>query len=176
MASVESWNGQTAIVEHDGSCILILRRTYYPGWLSRVDDGPEQPVLKVNGGLQGVRLAGSGTSRVALRYRPTGLTRAAIVTLTALTAAVLILGATGWKTLRNHNIFHGRTKSLLQPSTFCSSLLLHFVESPEGRGLARTESGAIDGESAGPERGGTGGSEGAMGLWAGDGPGDQRGA
>ena len=71
VASVRSWNGQTAIVEHDGSCILILRQTYYPGWVYRVDDGPEQPVHKVNGGLQGIPLSGSATSRVEVRYRPT---------------------------------------------------------------------------------------------------------
>ena len=59
-ARVQSWDGRTAIVEHDGSCILILRRTYYPGWSYRVDGGPEQPVLKVNGGLHGVPLTGPG--------------------------------------------------------------------------------------------------------------------
>jgi len=90
-ASVQSWNGRTAIVEHDGSCVLILRRTYYPGWVYAVNDGPEQPVLKVNGGLQGVRLVGSGTSRVVLQYRPTGLARATLVSLAALTAAALAL-------------------------------------------------------------------------------------
>jgi len=73
VAHVQSWDGQTAVVEHDGSCILVLRRTHYPGWVYQVDGGHEQPVLKVNDGLQGVRLLGSGTSRVLVRYRPTGL-------------------------------------------------------------------------------------------------------
>jgi len=92
VASVQSWDGRTAIVEHDGSCILILRRIHYPGWVYRVNDGPEQPVLKVNGGLQGVRLVGAETSRIVLRYQPTGLVRATLVSLAALTAAVLVLG------------------------------------------------------------------------------------
>ena len=100
-AAVQSWDGRTAVVEHDGSCILILRRTYYPGWICRVDDGPDQPVLKVNGGLQGVRLVGSGTSRVSVRYRPTGLPQAARVSLAALAAAVLVLGTAGWKAVRD---------------------------------------------------------------------------
>ena len=82
-ARVRSWDGRTATVEHDGSCILILRRTYYPGWFYRVDGGPAQPVLQVNGGLQAIPLPGAGTQRVELQYRPTGLARAATVTLVA---------------------------------------------------------------------------------------------
>jgi hypothetical protein len=97
VATVRSWDGQTAIVDHDGPCLLIMRRTYYPGWVSRVNDGPELPVLKVNGGLQGARLSGSGTTRVSVRYRPVGLERASIITLTALAAAVLVLAAAGAK-------------------------------------------------------------------------------
>jgi hypothetical protein len=99
-ARLRSWDGRAATVEHDGSCILILRRTYYPGWVRRVDGGPEQPVLKVDGGLQGVQLAGSGTSHVVVRYQPTGLARAVTVTLAAVAAAVLILSLAGWKALR----------------------------------------------------------------------------
>jgi hypothetical protein len=100
-ADVRSWDGQTAVVDHDGSCILILRRTYYPGWTCRVDDGPDQPVLKVNGGLQGVRLVGSGTSHVTTRYRPSGLPQAARVSLAALALAALVLGTAGWRALRD---------------------------------------------------------------------------
>ncbi len=95
-SAVKSWDGRTAVVEHDGSCILIMRRTYYPGWICRVDDGPDQPVLKVNGGLQGVRLVGSGTSRVSVSYRPSGLPQAARISLAALTAALLVLATAGW--------------------------------------------------------------------------------
>ena len=36
----------------------------------RIDEGPEQPVLPVDGGFQAVRLDGSGVHRVVLRYRP----------------------------------------------------------------------------------------------------------
>jgi hypothetical protein len=99
-ASVRSWDGKTAIVDHEGPCILILRRTHYPGWFYRVNGGPEQPVLKVDGGIQGVPIAGSGTTRVETHYRPTGLARAAMVTLGALAAAMLVLGAAGWRALR----------------------------------------------------------------------------
>jgi hypothetical protein len=103
-ARVLSWDGRTATVEHDGSCVLILRRTYYPGWSYRVDDGPAQPVLRVDGGLQSVLLPGAGSRHVELRYRPTGLARAATVTLTALAAAVLVLAAAGWRALRNSRV------------------------------------------------------------------------
>jgi len=102
-ASVRSWNGQTAVVDHDGACILILQRTYYPGWVSRVDGGPEQPVLKVNGGLQGILLVGSGTSQVTVHYWPTGLAHAAAISFIALTAVILTLGAALWNVLRGRS-------------------------------------------------------------------------
>lgn len=92
-ATVRSWDGRTAVVDHDGSCVLVLRRTFYPGWFCRVNGGPERPVRKVNGGLQGVVLAGAGPSRVETVYRPTGLRRAATVSLIALGAAAVVLAA-----------------------------------------------------------------------------------
>jgi hypothetical protein len=98
-ATVKSWDGRTAVVEHDGSCVLVMRRTYYPGWVCRVNDGPERPVLKVDGGLQGVPLLGSGPSSVLLHYRPTTLRQAATVTLAALTAALLVMAITALKAL-----------------------------------------------------------------------------
>jgi hypothetical protein len=94
-ARVPSWDGRGAIVEHDGSCVLILRRTYFPGWSYRIDGGPEQPVLKVDGGLHGIPLEGSGTRRVEVVYRPTGLRRAASISIAALGIAALVLLATG---------------------------------------------------------------------------------
>ena len=74
---------------------MILRRVAYPGWVYRIDDGPWQRVLKVDGGIQGVPLAGSGTSRVETAYRPTGLRAAAIVSLAVLGAAIMVLCGTG---------------------------------------------------------------------------------
>ena len=94
-ARVRSWDGRTAVVEHDGSCVLILRRTFYPGWVYRIDGGPAQPILKVEGGLHGIPLAGSGTHRVAVSYRPAWFASAATVSLAAVGGAVLVLGAAG---------------------------------------------------------------------------------
>jgi hypothetical protein len=91
-ARLRSWDGRTATVEHDGACDLVLRRTYYPGWTARVDEGPARTVFRVNGGLQAVRLDGAGVSRVELQYRPTGLRPAAGIAMGALAAAVTVLG------------------------------------------------------------------------------------
>jgi hypothetical protein len=92
---IQGWDGETATVKHDGSCILIVRRTHYPGWVYRVNGGPAQPVLKVNGGLQGAPIPGSGTSRITMHYQPTGLRQAVLVSGAAVGCAVLVLGAAG---------------------------------------------------------------------------------
>ena len=102
-AEVESWDGQTAVVAHDGNCILILRRTYYPGWISQINGGPKQPVLRANGGLQAIQLTGVGKSRVLVRYQPTGLSSAIATSLAGTIAAVLILTAAGWKAFHRAN-------------------------------------------------------------------------
>ncbi|HKI20205.1 MAG TPA: hypothetical protein VKA15_20110, partial [Isosphaeraceae bacterium] len=70
MCRLVSWDGRTATVEHDGTCDLIVARTFDPGWQARIDGGPDQPVVRVNGGLLAVRLQGAGSKRVAFQYRP----------------------------------------------------------------------------------------------------------
>ena len=69
-ARLVSWDGSTAQVEHDGPCDLVVARSFDPGWTARINGGPEQRVLRVDGGFQAVRLDGSGSDRVALRYQP----------------------------------------------------------------------------------------------------------
>ena len=73
-ARLLSWDGTEATVAHDGPCDFVLARTFDPGWLAQVDDGPERPVLRADAGFQAVRLEGSGTRRVRLRYRVPRLT------------------------------------------------------------------------------------------------------
>jgi hypothetical protein len=90
-AQVQGWDGRTAVVEHDGTCYLVLRRTYYPGWFYQVNSGPERPVLKVNGGLQCVPLTGAGTSRVTFGYHPPGLRLAAAISLGSTATALIVL-------------------------------------------------------------------------------------
>ncbi len=102
-SAVLSWTGQGGAVTHDGSCILIVRRTYYPGWTYQVDNGPPRPVLKVEGGLQGVPLDGSGTSRVAMIYQPTGIRQARQVSLAALTAVGLVFCLQAWRSMARRN-------------------------------------------------------------------------
>jgi hypothetical protein len=103
VASIKQWNGRTTIVEHDGACILIVRRPVYPGWVYRINQGPEQPVIKVNGGLQGVLLTGSGTSEVTLSYRPTGLKTAMVISCVAATAAIAVCGLALWPYRQRRN-------------------------------------------------------------------------
>jgi hypothetical protein len=101
MARVKSWNGSVAIVEHDGPCDLVLSRTYYPGWVARIDDGLEQPVLMADVGFQAVRIDGAGTHRVELRYHPTRLPLLAGVSVAASLSALWSLAVpilAAWRT------------------------------------------------------------------------------
>jgi hypothetical protein len=82
-ARLISWNGSLAIVEHDGLCDLVIARTFDPGWLARINGGREHPVLPADAGFQAVRLEGSGTDRVALRYAPPHIVVLASISLTA---------------------------------------------------------------------------------------------
>ena len=88
-ARLVTWDGMTATVEHDGTCDLVIARTFDDGWLARLGDGPELPMHPVDGGLQAVRIEGSGTHRIALSYRPPGITLYATISLIA---AALVAG------------------------------------------------------------------------------------
>ncbi len=86
-----SWDGRTVVVEHDGSCDLVINRTYYPGWMASVDGGSERAVARAELGIQAVHLDGKGTSRVTLAYRPAYLGRASRIGLAAIALAGLFL-------------------------------------------------------------------------------------
>ncbi|HEV3168285.1 MAG TPA: hypothetical protein VGZ22_30050 [Isosphaeraceae bacterium] len=90
-ANVTSFDGQTATVEHDGTCDLVLTRTYYPGWTARIDQGPAIPVSRADVGLQAIRLPGAGLTRVTVQYEPTGQRAAFTVSIVALTGSILVL-------------------------------------------------------------------------------------
>ena len=45
-AEVTAWDGSHAVVAHDGTCDLVVNRTYYPGWFAAVNNGPLQPALR----------------------------------------------------------------------------------------------------------------------------------
>ena len=71
-ARLTSWDGTTAAVEHDGPCDLVIARTFDPGWLARVDDGPERPVLPVRRRIPGgaPRRRGHPSRQPALSHPP----------------------------------------------------------------------------------------------------------
>jgi hypothetical protein len=101
-ARIVSWDGQAAVVEHDGRCDLVINRTFYPGWFASINDAPEQPVIRAELGIQAVPLRGKGTTRVAFAYRPTGIKVASELSLGALAFAwvglsiELVSLCTGW--------------------------------------------------------------------------------
>jgi hypothetical protein len=98
-AHVRRWNGRQGDIDHDGTCDLVIRRTYTPGWTARVNDGPEIPVVPVDGGLQSVRVAGAGSSHISLQYRPPRWRVAVAISTASLAAAVLLLLA-DWRRAR----------------------------------------------------------------------------
>jgi len=97
---IVDWDGWAGTVEHDGSCVLVVRRAAYPGWNARINDGPERPVPGVNGGLQGVILTGKGPSRIALSYHPTRLNGGKAMSLSAVVAAVSVIAGSSWRARR----------------------------------------------------------------------------
>ena len=108
-ASVTSWDGRTAVVDHDGSCDLVINRTYYPGWIASIDNAPAVPVARVEAGIQGVRLEGEGPSRVTFTYRPAYLPAAVLISMTALAAAGVVLLIESYGLARSKDRVHLRT-------------------------------------------------------------------
>lgn len=102
-ARVRSWDGRTAVVEHDGTCDLIVRRTAYPGWTARLGGGGELVIHKANGGLQSVQLEGSGPSSVHFTYNPAGLKSAVAVSIAAMALCGLVLTASVCRAVRPAN-------------------------------------------------------------------------
>jgi hypothetical protein len=90
-ARVVAWDGRAGVVEHDGACLLVLTRAYDRGWRARVGDGPEAPVLRVDGGLQAIRIEGAGRTRVSVRFEPPALLASAAVSAVAASAALAIV-------------------------------------------------------------------------------------
>jgi hypothetical protein len=86
---IVNWSGLAGEVEHDGTCDVVVLRTYAAGWFARLNDGPPIPVNRVDGGLQSIRLTGSGPTRISLEYHTPRLLPAAGISLLAL---LLVLG------------------------------------------------------------------------------------
>jgi hypothetical protein len=78
-------------VEHDGTCDLVIRRAYYPGWTARLDEVRPARIIPADGGLQSIRLPGSGITRVSVNYHSTLLWPAGGVSLVAVGVAMGVL-------------------------------------------------------------------------------------
>src|SRR5262249_24620882 len=72
-------------------CDLVLRRACYPGWTACLDGARPARIVPADGGLQSIRLEGSGVTRVELCYRPTFLRPAGCVSIAAVAPAAGIL-------------------------------------------------------------------------------------
>jgi hypothetical protein len=92
-----SWDGRQAIVRHDGPCVLVVARTFYPGWTYSVNRSPARSVLNVDAGLQGVVLPGRGMSRVRFRFAPTRFRVYASCSLAATFVALAMTLGAAWK-------------------------------------------------------------------------------
>lgn len=108
-ADVRSWDGRFAVVEHDGTCDLIIQRVHYPGWSARINDGPSRAVVPADGGLQSVRLAGAGVSQVEFLYDPPArrasmaLGGVALLAASAIVIQSLRRGRRAWRDLNEEN-------------------------------------------------------------------------
>jgi hypothetical protein len=91
-----SWEGRKAVVNYDGRCVIVIARTYYPGWTYRVNNGPPRPVSKMEIGLQGVLLGGHGPDQVTLHYQPTWFRGYAVCSMVSLFAALAMAFGGPW--------------------------------------------------------------------------------
>ncbi len=80
-------------VRSTGPALLHVSRTYHRSWKAEVDGVPV-PVIRANHALMAVPLAGSGEHRVIMRYRPT-IVRMATMISAATWAAVLLITLLG---------------------------------------------------------------------------------
>jgi hypothetical protein len=108
-ARLASWDGATASVEHDGPCDLIVARSFDPGWTARINGGPEVRVLRVDGGYQAVRLTGSGSDNVALRYRPPGWQWWLTISSVSAVAVILVVALSLVRLIREERVASGRS-------------------------------------------------------------------
>ena len=90
-ATIAQWDGRGGIVEHDGDCDLVIRRTFYPGWTATINGGPPIPLRPADGGLQALRLTGKGPTRVETRYTPTRLSLYIKISAAALVVALSLI-------------------------------------------------------------------------------------
>jgi hypothetical protein len=109
IARLVEWDGATATVEHDAACDLVIARTFDTGWHAQIDGGRLQPMTSVDGGFISVRLEGSGTHRVAIRYRPRGFVVWLGITSIAAGLNLVSLAVLVWHWLRQRLMRQGKT-------------------------------------------------------------------
>jgi hypothetical protein len=96
----------TAVIEGNGDDTLVVRvrstgpallhvsRAFHPSWQAEIDGVPVS-VIRANHALMAVPLSGSGEHRVVMRYRPSIVRMAAVISIATWAAVVLLtlLGA-----------------------------------------------------------------------------------
>ena len=81
-------------VTSTGPALLHVSRTYHRSWQAEIDGVPV-PVIRANHALMAIPLAGGGERRVVMRYRPSIVRMAAMISVATWAAVVLatLLGA-----------------------------------------------------------------------------------
>lgn len=73
--------------------LLVLARTYYPGWSATINDRPAE-VLRANGGFQALALP-AGNSAVELRFRPASVYGGGLITVVGIILTGVLLRFAG---------------------------------------------------------------------------------
>jgi hypothetical protein len=98
-------------LQTDGSTPVIIRQTYYPGWVAYLNSQPV-PIYRADHAFQAVIINTAGDHSLQLRYQPTSVQNGMYVSIVSLVLYVLTLMAV--------QAIYSRSSS--RPSTLCPEI------------------------------------------------------